>query len=112
MSSSVGTIRTNGEDRDSFDENGACHRRCPLQTRGMTKGVLAAIAEVLPDDGRNHIARLDVRRGWGNILNIRLYATASPATGGRELETKLRRAINAAMGDERHSIEFVWGAPG
>jgi len=75
----------------------------------MTKKVLAAIAEVLPDNGHHHISRLDVRRGWGDILNIRLHATTADGEG---LEARLREAIEKAVGDQRHSIEIVWSPPG
>jgi hypothetical protein len=74
----------------------------------VTKRILEAIAEVLPDDGHHHISRLDVRRGWGNILNIRIHATT---TAGEGLKVKLREAIEKAVGDQRHSIEIVWNTP-
>lgn len=72
----------------------------------MTKRILAAIAEVAPDDGHNHISRLDVRRG--GILNIRVHAAK---TAGEGLRVKLRQAIENAVGDQRHSIEIVWNTP-
>jgi hypothetical protein len=30
----------------------------------VTKSVLSALAQVLPDDGHNHLTKLDIRRGW------------------------------------------------
>src|ERR1035441_575940 len=38
---------------------------------GMTKRVLTAVAQVLPDEGPDHLTRLDIRRGWGDVLNVR-----------------------------------------
>ena len=76
----------------------------------MTRRVLAAVAEVLPDDGCNHLARLDIRQGWGNTLNVRLYTTMHQSEGGREFGTKLREAVAHALEDERHTVEIVWDA--
>ena len=74
----------------------------------MTRRVLAAVAEVLPDDGCNHLARLDIRHGWGNTLNVRLYTTMHQSEFGREFGTKLREAVADALEDERHTVEIVW----
>lgn len=77
----------------------------------MTKSVLSAIAHVVPDDGHTYVTKLDIRRGWGNILYIRLHTTV-PHSAGREFGDRLRNAIGEALGDERHSVEIVWGAIG
>jgi hypothetical protein len=76
----------------------------------MTKRVFEAIAQVLPDDGHNYLTKVDVRRGWGDILNVRLHTTMPRNEGGRELGERLRSAIGEALGDERHFVEMVWGA--
>lgn len=76
----------------------------------MTKRVLSAIAEVLPDDGHNYLTKVDIRRGWGDVLNVQLHTTMPRTEGGRELGEKLRDAIDKALRDERHLVEIVWGA--
>ena len=78
----------------------------------MTKRVLTAIAKVLPDDGHNYFTKLEIRRGWGNILNVQLHTTMPHSEAGREFGDKLRLAISEALGDERHHVEIVWGAGG
>jgi hypothetical protein len=78
----------------------------------MTERVLSAIAQVLPDDSRNYFTRVDVRRGWGDILNVQLSTTLPRSEAGRELGDQLRHAIAEALGDERHLVEIVWGASG
>jgi hypothetical protein len=75
----------------------------------MTKRVLSAIVQALPDDGHNYLTKVDIRRGWGDVLNVQLHTTMPP-TAGRELGEKLRDAINEALRDERHFVEIVWGA--
>ena len=78
----------------------------------MTKSVLSAIAQVLPDDGHDYLTKLDIRRGWGNVLYVRLHTTVPPSEAGREFGGRLRDAIREALGEERHSVEIVWGAIG
>jgi hypothetical protein len=76
----------------------------------MTKRVFSAIAQVLPDDGRAYVTKLDIRRGWGNVLNVQLHTTLPYSEAGRELGDELRASIAEALGDERHHVEIVWGA--
>lgn len=78
----------------------------------VTKRVLAAVAQVLPDDGQNHLPKLEIWQGWGHILSIRLYTTMSQSTAGREFAAKLREAIAEALGNQRHTVEIVWDAQG
>jgi hypothetical protein len=78
----------------------------------VTKSVLSAIAQVLPDDGHNYLTKLDIRRGWGDVLHVRLHTTVPPSAAGREFGDRLRDAIGQALGDERHSVVIVWGAIG
>ena len=78
----------------------------------MTKRVLSAIAQVLPDDGHHYLTKVDIRRGWGDILNVQLHTTMPRTESGREFGQKLREAIDEALRDERHFVEIVWGATG
>jgi hypothetical protein len=76
----------------------------------MTKRVLSAIAQVLPDDGHNYFTKVDIHPGWGNILHVRLHMTMPISEARRKLGDQLRHAIGEALGDERHSVDIVWGA--
>lgn len=77
---------------------------------GVTKRVLSAIAQVVPDDGQTHLTRIDIRPGWGNILNVRLHTPMARSAAGQEFGAKVREAVDHALGDERHSVEIVWDA--
>ena len=78
----------------------------------MTRRVLAAVAQVLPDDGQNHLTRLDIHHGWGDTLNVRLHTTMPQSAIGREFGVKLREAVDGALIDQRHTVEIVWDALG
>jgi hypothetical protein len=75
----------------------------------MTKRILSAIAQVLPDDDQNYLTKIDIRRGWGDVLNVRLHTTMPRTEYGREFGQRLREAIGEALGEERHLVEIVWG---
>jgi hypothetical protein len=76
----------------------------------MTKRILSAIAEVLPDDGHHYLTEVDIRPGWGDVLNVHLHTTMPHTEAGREFGKKLRDAIAEALEGERHFVEIVWGA--
>jgi hypothetical protein len=78
----------------------------------VTRRVLAALAQVLPDDGCNHLTRLDFHHGWGDTLNVRLHTTMPPSEIGRELGAKLREAVDNALIGQRHTVDIVWDALG
>jgi hypothetical protein len=78
----------------------------------MTKRLFSAIAQALPDDGRDYLTKLVIRRGWGNVLNVQLHTTLPRSEAGRELGDQLRAAIAEVLGEERHHVEIVWGASG
>ena len=76
----------------------------------MTKRILSAIAQVLPDDGHTYLTEVEIRRGWGDVLNVQLHTTMPRTEAGREFGNKLRGAIDEALEGERHFVEIVGGA--
>ena len=52
----------------------------------MTKRILSAIAQVLPDDGHHYLTEVDIRPGWGDVLNVHLHTTMPHTEAGREFE--------------------------
>jgi hypothetical protein len=76
----------------------------------VTKRIFSAIAQALPDDDHRYLTKVDIRPGWGDVLNIRLQTTMPRTDGGREFGQKLRDGIDEALGDQRHLVEIVWGA--
>lgn len=71
--------------------------------------VLRAVANALPAGVDLGAARVDVRHGWGDILQIRLHAT--PTGEGDDagyLAEKVRESVATELGDRRHRLEVVW----
>jgi hypothetical protein len=73
----------------------------------ITRRVLTGLAEALPEEGRNLITRVDIKRGWGETVMVRVY---SGALGGQpsELKAIFKAAIDEVLGDERHDVQVVW----
>ena len=67
-----------------------------------------ALGQVLPEEGYGHLTGLDIRKGWGNMLKIRLCTPLSQAKDGEEFGARVRRVVDDALGAERHVVEIVW----
>ncbi|HVA06165.1 MAG TPA: hypothetical protein VNG12_05415 [Acidimicrobiales bacterium] len=74
----------------------------------QTKRVLAALAEALPDDGRNLITRVDVSRMWGDAVQVKIFTSASIHHEPRELRPLFQKAVDDALGEERHLLSVEW----
>jgi hypothetical protein len=77
---------------------------------GAVRRVLDALGQVLPEEGYGHLTGLDIRKGWGNVLKIRLYTPLSQTKDGEEFGARVRRVVDDALGAERHVVEIVWDA--
>lgn len=73
--------------------------------------MLGALAEALPDEGRNVITRVEFADGWGDMFHIRLH-TVVPRLGeaGERLVDEVRTRIAEAVGARRHYVEIVWSS--
>jgi len=82
-------------------------------TPALSKRILQALADALPEDGPNNLmSRIELRRGWGDAINIDIYPGTDPqaATGRRQIEQGLRASVDRALGPQRHSLQVHWGA--
>lgn len=77
----------------------------------MTRRVLHAVADTLPDGGVCPVTRLEFHHGWGDIVLVRIHALLS-WPGHQELGDHLKEAVEAACGSQRHRVEIVWDATG
>jgi hypothetical protein len=74
----------------------------------LTKRVLLAVAQCLPDDGPTHLTGCEVRRGWGGIVTVTLHATRPPLVDGPAIDREYRQAVSQALVSERHVVELIW----
>ena len=68
----------------------------------ITRRVFVAIADAHPDGSAYEISRVDIRRGWGNVVNVTIHGGGDPQGHGRVI----REAIERALETERHSVRL------
>ncbi len=68
----------------------------------VTKRILRAIAEAHPDDSDFEISRIEIRRGWGDIVNVTIHGGHDPQGHGRPI----REAVERALEPQRHSVRL------
>jgi hypothetical protein len=73
---------------------------------GTTKRVFHALANAVPEDGWSAISALNLRRGWGNVVDVRVHTPLS--LGQREEMAPLQLAIEVALAEYRHRVEIIW----
>jgi hypothetical protein len=81
-------------------------------TPALSKQILQALVDALPEEGPNNLmSRIELRRGWGDAINIDIYPGPDPAAqrGNRQLEQRFRASVDQALGAQRHSLQVHWG---
>jgi hypothetical protein len=74
----------------------------------VTRSLLLGLADALPDEGHNLITRIDIRKGWGNAISVRIHAGASAQHGPIDVKRQFKKAVDDAMGTERHLVMVEW----
>ena len=86
------------------------HHDGEVLASGIAKQVFHALADALPDDGWSLISSLKLRRGWGDIVEVRIHTPLSLRQ--REEMASLKLAIEDALDGQRHRVEIVWDSFG
>ena len=82
----------------------------------LSKRVLQAIAESHPDDGDFAVRRVDISRGWGDLVNVTIHAEAdrsrvhdAGATARRRSSHAhlVREAVERALAPERCRVSLL-----
>ncbi len=77
----------------------------------LAKRALQAIADAHPDEGHFAVRQVEIRRGWGNLLNVTIHADArgpAPDRGTLSAEGRaIRKAVEHALGPERSRVTVV-----
>jgi hypothetical protein len=71
----------------------------------VSKEVLRALADAHPDDGSFVVSKVEIHRGWGDLVNVTIFAGAQPygtARYGRDV----RDAVERALGTERFRVRL------
>jgi hypothetical protein len=74
----------------------------------ITRRVLTGLASALPEEGRNLITRIDIKRVWGDATQVKIYAGASLGHEPVELKPIFKKAVDDALGHQRHLVDIAW----
>ena len=68
----------------------------------VTTRIFRAIADAHPDDSDFEISRVEIRDGWGDIVNVTIHGGHDPQGHGRPI----REAVERALDPDRHSVRL------
>ncbi len=72
---------------------------------GMVKRVLQAVADAHPPEGTFAVTRVDISRGWGDLVNVTIHADRG-GSGPTGHARAIRDAVELALGKERFRVRL------
>jgi hypothetical protein len=75
---------------------------------GVTKRVLSGLANAMPEKGYNFITRIDIGRGWGDMILVTIYSSALLQHEPLDFRKMFKQAVDEVLADERHLVQFEW----
>ena len=76
-----------------------------------TTKILQALLETHPTDGQGVITGLDIQQGWGDMVQVHIYAGRDRRSGEvaePAVLERIRRAVVGSLGDDvRHTVRIV-----
>ncbi len=71
----------------------------------VSKEVLRAVADAHPDGGSFVVTKVEIHRGWGDLVNVTIFAGTNP--GGTVRHGRdVRDAVERALGSERFRVRL------
>lgn len=78
-------------------------------TSDLKRRVLLRLTEALQDEGVNALRDLELYRGWGDVIYVRIHTGISPSFAHRNrLRPFFEAAVSSALSPIRHSVEIRW----
>ncbi len=68
----------------------------------VSKEVLRAVADAHPDGGNFVVTKVEIHRGWGDLVNVTIFAGTNPDGTARHV----RDAVEQALGSERFRVRL------
>jgi hypothetical protein len=68
----------------------------------VTKRVLRAIADAHPDGSGYEISRVEIARGWGDVVYVTISGGRDPEGHGRAI----REAVERVLAPSRHNVRL------
>jgi hypothetical protein len=67
----------------------------------VSKEVLRALADAHPDGGSFVVTKVEIHRGWGDLVNVTIFAGSDLGLG-----RTVREAVELALGTERFRVRL------
>jgi hypothetical protein len=71
----------------------------------VSKEVLRALADAHPDGGSFVVTKVEIHRGWGDLVNVTIFA-GSDHDSMTSLGRAVRDAVEHALGPERFRVRL------
>lgn len=71
----------------------------------LSKRVLQAVVDAHPDDGSFAVTRVDIKRGWGNLVNVTIHVGRHDDCAVGHARA-VRDAVERALGTERFRVRL------
>ncbi|MGP0031514.1 MAG: hypothetical protein ACLPVF_13530 [Acidimicrobiales bacterium] len=73
---------------------------------------MQVVNDALVGHDTDGLTRLDVRKGWGDVITVSLHTSEAPTPARREAYAGFRDSVTEALGGQRHRVEIVWSSAG
>ena len=78
-------------------------------TSDLKRRVLLRLTEALQDEDVNALRDIELYRGWGDVIYVRIHTDISPSFEHRNrLRSLFEAAVSSALSPNRHSVEIRW----
>jgi hypothetical protein len=71
----------------------------------LVKRVLRAVADAHPEAGAFAVRRVEIKKGWGDLINVTIQAVQEPGQGNEEAR-QVRAAVERVLGSERFRVSL------
>jgi len=69
------------------------------------------VNEILSNKGHRLIHDVEVRKGWGEIHYVTVFAGISLHDAGLRLEKAIHMIVGNVQDGQRHNVRIVWAEP-
>ena len=74
--------------------------------------ILHDLNEILRHEGHRLVRRVDVRKGWGDIHYVTVFAGIPHHDAGPRLEKAIHAIVGNVLEERRHAVRIRWAEPG
>ena len=100
--------------RESWDVRPCLRTTASATVGGMpdwSARILHDLNEILSNEGRRLVHHVDVRKGWGEIHHVTVFALIGQSEAGVRLEKAIHMIVGNVLDGVRHTVKIDWAKP-